>query len=176
VSIRTHGARPTQKNVRMSTIARFVLRHPRKILAFWVVLLLLSAAGAARLSERVENGGYGASGSQSIRAGELEEHLFGAAREPQAYLSVLAAHGSRVLSEHEVGRAAAVLRGVGGVKQVGAPVLSPDRQAALMPVLFAGEYGYAQTRVPAVEAALAHAGLASSTAPSTARLVGQSGI
>ncbi len=156
----------------MSTIARFVLRHPRKILAFWVVLLLLSGVGASRLSERVENGGYGASGSQAVRAGELEEHLFGAATEPQAYLSVLAAHGSRELSGRDVSLAAAVVRGVGGVKQVGAPVLSADRQAALMPVVFAGEYGYAQTRVPAVEAALAHVGLA----PSTARLVGQVGI
>jgi uncharacterized membrane protein YdfJ with MMPL/SSD domain len=156
----------------MSVLARFVLRHPRKILAFWVLLLLLSGAGAARLSERVQNGGYAASGSQSIRAGELEEHLFGAEREPQAYLSVLAAHGSGVLSEREVGLAARTLRGVGGVKQVGAPVISADGRAALMPVVFAGEYGYAQTRVPAVETALAHAGLASSTA----RLVGQSGI
>jgi trehalose monomycolate/heme transporter len=155
----------------MSTIARFVLRHPRKILVFWVVLLLLSAAGAARLSDRVQNGGYAASGSQSIRAGELGEHLFGAVSEPQAYLSVLAAHGSRVLNEHEIGLAANALRGVGGVKQVGAPVISADGRAALMPVVFAGEYGYAQTRVPAVEAALAHAGLTS-----TARLIGQVGI
>jgi hypothetical protein len=98
----------------MSTIARFVLRHPRKILVFWVVLLLLSGAGAARLSERVQNGGYGASGSQSIRAGELEKHLFGPATEPQAYLSVLAAHGARVLNEREIGLAADALRGVGG--------------------------------------------------------------
>src|ERR1700723_4677363 len=158
------GVGDSKENVRMSTIARFVLRHPRKILAFWVVLLLLSGAGAARLSDRVQNGGYAASGSQSIRAGELEEHLFGPAREPQAYLSVLAAHGSRVLNEREIGLAANALRGVGGVKQVGAPVISADGRAALMPVVFAGEYGYAQTRVPAVEAALAHAGLATSTA------------
>jgi hypothetical protein len=27
----------------MSTLAKFVLRHPRKIVAFWVGLLLLSA-------------------------------------------------------------------------------------------------------------------------------------
>ena len=28
----------------MSAIARFVLRHPRKILGFWLVVLLLSGA------------------------------------------------------------------------------------------------------------------------------------
>jgi RND superfamily putative drug exporter len=156
----------------MTFIARFVLRHPRKIIGFWVVLLLFSGLGAARLSDRVENGGYGASGSQSIRAGELEEHQFGAATEPQAYLSVLSSHRSRELGAREVSLAAGTVRDVGGVKQVGAPVFSADRQVALMPVLFAGEYGYAQTRVPAVEAALAHTGPASSTA----RLVGQAGI
>jgi uncharacterized membrane protein YdfJ with MMPL/SSD domain len=156
----------------MSAIARLVLRHPRKILAFWVVVLLLSLAGASRLSDRVQNGGYAASGSQSIRAGELGEHLFGATSEPQAYLSVLAAHGSRALSSHVVLLAATALRGAAGVKQVGAPVISADGRAALMPVTFAGSYGYAQTRVPEVEAALAHARLTSSTA----RLIGQVGI
>ena len=78
----------------MSTLARFVLRHPRKIISFWVVVLLLSGVGASRLSDRVENGGYAASGSQSIRAGELEEHLFGAATRT-AGLSV-GARGARI--------------------------------------------------------------------------------
>ncbi len=156
----------------MSTLARFVLRHPRKIISFWVVVLLLSGVGASRLSDRVQNGGYAASGSQSIRAGELGEHLFGAVSEPQAYLSVLAAHGSQALSSREVLLAADALRGVAGVKLVGSPVRSADGRAALMPVTFAGSYGYAQTRVPEVETALAHTRLASSTA----RLIGQVGI
>jgi RND superfamily putative drug exporter len=156
----------------MSSIARFVLRHPRKILAFWVLLLLLSGAGASRLSGRVQNGGYAASGSQSIRAGELGEHLFGAVSEPQAYLSVLAARGSRALSSREVLLAAGAVHGVAGVRLVGAPVLSADGRAALLPVTFAGSYGYAQTRVPDVEAALARTRLDSATA----RLIGQVGI
>jgi uncharacterized membrane protein YdfJ with MMPL/SSD domain len=156
----------------MSTIARFVLRHPRKIVSFWVVVLLLSFAGASRLSDRVQNGGYAASGSQSIRAAELEEHQFGASAEPQAYLSVLAAHGSRTVPPRDVLEAARALRGVAGVRLVGSPVISADGRATLMPVTFAGSYGYAQTRVPEVEAGLAHAHLASATA----RLIGQVGI
>jgi uncharacterized membrane protein YdfJ with MMPL/SSD domain len=64
----------------MSTIARFVLRHPRKIVGFWVVVLLISGVGATRLSGRVQNGGYAASGSGSIRAGEISEQKFGPAR------------------------------------------------------------------------------------------------
>jgi uncharacterized membrane protein YdfJ with MMPL/SSD domain len=156
----------------MSAIARFVLRHPRKIIGFWLVVLLLSGMGASRLSGRVQNGGYAASGAQAIRAAELGEHLFGPVSEPQAYLSVLAAHGSRTLSSREVILAAAALRGVAGVKQVSAPALSADGRAALLPVTFKGNYGYAQTRVPDIEAALAHARLSSSTA----RLIGQVGI
>ena len=140
----------------MSAIARFVLRHPRKILGFWLVVLLLSLAGASRLSDRVQNGGYAASGSQSIRAAELEEHQFGRSSEPQAYLSVLAAHGSRTVSSGDVLETARALRGVAGVRLVGAPATSADGRAALMPVTFAGSYGYAQTRVPEVESALAH--------------------
>jgi uncharacterized membrane protein YdfJ with MMPL/SSD domain len=156
----------------MSAIARFVLRHPRKIISFWVVVLLLSLAGASRLSDRVQNGGYAASGSQSIRAAELEEHQFGRSTEPQAYLSVLAAHGSRTVSPGDLREVARALRGVAGVRLVGAPVISADGRAALMPVTFAGSYGYAQTRVPEVESALAHTRLGSSTA----RLIGQVGI
>ena len=162
----------SEENVRMSTIARFVLRHPRKIVGFWVVVLLISGVGATRLSGRVQNGGYAASGSGSIRAGEISEQKFGPISEPQAYLSVLAQHGSHGLDRREVVQAAAAVRGVEGVKLLGAPVISADGQAALLPVTFAGSYGYAQTRVPAVETALARARLASSTA----RLVGQVGI
>lgn len=170
----------------MSTLARFVLRHPRKIIGFWVVVLLVSGVGATRLSDRVQNGGYAASGSGAVRAGEISEHKFGPVSEPQAYLSVLADHGShegsrgqhrshdgsRRLNGREVGVAAEAVRGVEGVKRVGAPVVSADGQAALLPVTFAGSYGYAQTRVPDVEAALEHAPLAHSSA----RLIGQVGI
>ena len=156
----------------MSSLARFVLRNPRKIIGFWVVVLLLSGVGATRLSGRVQNGGYAASGSGSIRAGEISEHKFGPVSEPQAYLSVLAQHGSHGLNGREVGQAADAVRGVEGVKLVGAPVISADGQAALLPVTFAGSYGYAQTRVPDVETALGHAPLAAASA----RLIGQVGI
>ncbi len=64
------------------------------------------------------------------------------------------------------------MRDVAGVKLVGAPAVSADGQAALLPVTFAGSYGYAQTRVPAVEAALEHA----PPAGASARLIGQVGI
>jgi uncharacterized membrane protein YdfJ with MMPL/SSD domain len=72
----------------------------------------------------------------------------------------------------EVRLAARALRGVAGIRTVGSPVLSADGRAALLAVAFAGSVGYAQTRVPAVEAALAHARLAAVKT----QLIGQAGI
>src|ERR1017187_6422209 len=99
----------------MSALARFVLRHPRKIVGFWVLLLLLSGVGASRLGDRVQNGGYYANGSQSQRAIALGNHLFSATSGPQAYLSVLAAHGSRTVSSRDVLVAVHAIRGVRGI-------------------------------------------------------------
>ncbi len=156
----------------MTALARFVLRNPRKILGFWLVVLLLSGGFAAKLSDRVQNGGYVASGSQSQRAAALGERLFKRSAVPQAYLSVLAAHGAPRVSAHDVALAAQTARSVQGVKQVGAPVISANGRAALLPVAFAGSVGYAQTRVPDVDTALANARLVSAKA----LLVGESGI
>ncbi|HEY2141330.1 MAG TPA: MMPL family transporter [Solirubrobacteraceae bacterium] len=156
----------------MSTLARFVLRHPRKIVAFWVVLLLLSGVGASRLGDRVQNGGYYASGSQSQRAAALEDRLFGASPAPQAYLSLLAAHGSQAVSSPDVVLAARTLRGVRGVKTVGSPALSRNGRAALFPVAFAGDLGYAQTRMPDAASALSAAHLSTSKA----QLIGEGAV
>jgi uncharacterized membrane protein YdfJ with MMPL/SSD domain len=153
----------------MSTLAGFVLRHPRKILAFWLVALLLSGVLASRLGDRVQNGGYVVSGSQSQRAVTLGEHLFSSSSAPQAYLSVLARRGAPPVPSHDVLDAARAIRGVAGVREVGSPVLSADGRAALLPVAFAGSSGYAQTRVPDVQSALAHTRLLSSRA----QLVGE---
>lgn len=156
----------------MTALARFVLRNPRKILGFWLVVLLLSGAFAAKLSDRVQNGGYVASGSQSQRAAALGERLFKRSAVPQAYLSVLAAHGAPRVSARDVALAARTARDVQGVEQVGVPVVSANGRAALLPIAFAGSVGYAQTRVPDVDTALEHARLVSAKA----LLVGESGI
>ncbi len=156
----------------MRTLARLVLRHPRKIVACWLALLLLSAVGASRLSERVQNGGYAAAGSGSQRAVELGERFFGDSSDPQAYLSVLADGRAGALSGREIALAAGALRGVQGVKSLGAPVLSKDARAALIAVRFDGSTGYAQTRVPAIEAALAGAPIGAAQA----RLIGETGV
>jgi trehalose monomycolate/heme transporter len=157
----------------MTALARFVLRNPRKILGFWLVVLLLSGGFAAKLNDRVQNGGYVAAGSQSQRAVALGERYFKhAAAPPQAYLSVLAAHGASRVSARDVALAAQTARSVHGVKQVGTAAIAANGRAALLPIVFTGNVGYAQTRVPDVDTALEHARLASAKA----LLVGESGI
>jgi trehalose monomycolate/heme transporter len=156
----------------MTALARLVLRNPKKILGFWLVVLLLSGGFAAKLSDRVQNGGYIASGSQSQRAAALGEHLFKRSAVPQAYLSVLASNGAPRVSARDVALAAQTARSVKGLEQVGTPVVSTNGRAALLPVAFAGSVGYAQTRVPDVDTALEHAPLTSAKA----LLVGESGI
>jgi uncharacterized membrane protein YdfJ with MMPL/SSD domain len=156
----------------MTALAQFVLRNPRKIIGFWLVVLLLSGGLASRLSERVQNGGYLASGSQSQRAIVLGEQRFRAPSTPQAYLSVLAQRGSRSVSSRDVLGVAQAVRGVHGVRTVGAPALSADGRTALLPVVFKGDVGYAQTRVPDVDTALTRTRLSTSTA----RLIGETAI
>jgi uncharacterized membrane protein YdfJ with MMPL/SSD domain len=171
----------------MSTIAQFVLRHPRKIVGFWVALLLLGAVGASRLGDRVQNGGYSATGSQSQRAIALGEHLFsGSPSTPEAYLSVLAVPGSSPSVAHgssspaastaaiasDATLAARAIRGSSGIKTVGPPVVSADGRAALLAVTFTGTVGDAQTHVPDIESALARVHLRTATL----QLVGEAAI
>lgn len=59
-----------------------------------------------------------------------------------------------------------------GVSKVGAPVLSGDLRAALVPVTLAGDIGVAQTYVAGIDTALTRAPIPSGTA----RLIGQAAV
>lgn len=158
----------------LMTVARLVLRHPRAVAGAWVVLLLVSGALATGIDARLQDGGYGAPGSQSDAAVKIEAESFEASTTPQAYLSVVAS--SRAATTAAVTRdatvAARALARAAEVRAVGAPVMSADGRAALVPVTLRGSIPRAQANVPAVEAALALA-----TTPSTnVALIGQAPV
>jgi uncharacterized membrane protein YdfJ with MMPL/SSD domain len=156
----------------MSLLARFVIRHPRKIVAFWVLLLLASSALASGLGGRVQNGGYSASGSQSQRAAALSKRLFADDSSPQAYLAVLSDGASTPTLLRNADAAAAAIRGLSGVKSLGKPLPAPNGRAVLIPVTLAGSIGAAQTYVPAIQSALARLRL-----PATdTQLIGQAAV
>jgi uncharacterized membrane protein YdfJ with MMPL/SSD domain len=156
----------------MSLLARLVLRHPRKVVAFWVVLLLISGALASGLSGRVQNGGYTAAGSQSQRASALAARQFASASSPQAYLAVLSAGASPASMLQDAQLAAGAIHGLPGVKALGKPALSANGRAALIPVTLAGSIGAAQTYVPRVQAVLARLRLRSAST----QLIGQAAV
>ena len=138
----------------MNSLARLIVRHPRKILIFWVAVLLFSGLLASRLSTRVQNGGFNAAGSQSQRADALGKRHFRASSTPQAYLAVLAEGADAAEISYDAHLASSAIRDIRGVEALGTPALSPDRRAVLVPVTLAGGIGTAQTYVPHIQDAL----------------------
>jgi RND superfamily putative drug exporter len=138
----------------MSRIARFVLRNPRKIVAFWALLLLVSGVLATQLDSRLRDGGYEVPGSSSERANQLSRQHFPEASRQRIYAAVVTDEPSRAQVRAAGRRAAAAVRGVEGVERVEAPIAAPDGQAALVPVVLAGGLAEAQTYVSGVQAAL----------------------
>lgn len=60
----------------MKALASFVVRHPRAIIAIWVLAALAAAIPAGQLTKRIGNGGYNVPGSQSQRVDELNADNF----------------------------------------------------------------------------------------------------
>jgi RND superfamily putative drug exporter len=158
----------------LGALSRLVLRHPRAVAGAWLVLFLVSAALASQIDSRLQDGGYGAPGSQSDTAAAVGAAKFAPDSTPQAYLSVVASSSSATTADvtRDATVAAQAVARVGQVKAVGTPVVSPDGRAALLPVSLHGSLPRAQAHVPAVEAALARV-----KTPSTkVALIGQAPI
>jgi len=60
----------------MRALANLVVRHPRGIIAIWVLAAVAAAIPAGQLTKRIGNGGYDVPGSQSQRVNELEADNF----------------------------------------------------------------------------------------------------
>jgi RND superfamily putative drug exporter len=155
----------------MGALARFVLRHPRKIVAFWVIVLLISGGLASKLGDRVLNNGYTPAGSQSAQVLSLEHTYFGGTSSPQLGVVVSAERPSE-LGPRRLLAVRRAVRPEPGVETIGPPVLSPDRTVALMAVELGGDEGRAQTYVPAIRSALEAAPLGGAQS----NLIGQAAI
>jgi len=138
----------------MSRIARFVVRHPRRIVAFWALMLAVSAVLATQLDNRLRDGGYEVPGSSSEQANQVSRQLFPDASRQRIYIAVVTDRpaGAEVVAAAR--RAGAAVRGVAGVEEVEAPVVAPDGRAALAPVVLAGGLAEAQTYVSGIQATL----------------------
>jgi uncharacterized membrane protein YdfJ with MMPL/SSD domain len=141
----------------MTAIARLTLRHPRKIVAAWLLVLLASAGLALGLTERVRDSGYSVSGSQSERANLLGKRLFAKESKPRVAIAVYAADRARKVTFREAAVAARAVHGAVGVREVEEAELSDDERVALVPLALAGEIAVAQTYVAGIQSALDHA-------------------
>jgi uncharacterized membrane protein YdfJ with MMPL/SSD domain len=140
----------------MLTLARFILRHPRAVAGFWGILALIGGGLATHLNSRLQDGGYGVSGSQSQRAIALSKRLFGASSVPQAAISLTTSHSSSPALLRDASEATRAIHGIGGITAIESPLLSTDGRAALVPLRLAGTLAVAQTYVPPIQTALAH--------------------
>jgi uncharacterized membrane protein YdfJ with MMPL/SSD domain len=138
----------------MTRWAAFVLRHPRKVVGLWLIILVVSGGLASQLETRVKNGGYTPPGSQTARAEALGERFFAKSSAPQVFVALTATHAAApLLSDAAIAQRA--LHGVRGVEGIGQPMLSADRAAVLVPVVLHGDTATAQTYPPDINAALA---------------------
>ncbi|MGH2853104.1 MAG: MMPL family transporter [Solirubrobacteraceae bacterium] len=153
----------------MTILARSVIRHSRKIAVLWCIMALCGAYCSSHLTKRLQNGGYDVPGSQSAKVVKLGKEKFGDKAEAQAYISVVAPAGSLATLLHDAALLAHAAQDIHGVDQVGTPVFSHNRRAALVPVMFNGSIGTAQLNDPAVERAIHLI----SIAPAKAELIGQ---
>ncbi len=138
----------------MSRLARIVLRHPRKIVAFWGLLLVVSGALATQLDGRLRDGGYEVPGSSSERANRVSRELFPDASRQRVYVAVTTDEPAPARLLAAARRAAAAVRASAGVEEVEAPVAAPDGRAALVPVVLVGGLAEAQTYVAGLQTAL----------------------
>jgi putative drug exporter of the RND superfamily len=137
----------------VSRLGHFVLRHPRKIVGVWLVVLIASGLLALRLGERIQNGGYTPPGSQSQRALELGERYFPASSAPQVAVALRAGRrGAPLLAYARQVREG--IRDMPGVEGVAEPLESSDGRTVLVAIALAGNEGAAQTYVPAIESGL----------------------
>jgi RND superfamily putative drug exporter len=138
----------------LSNLAGLVLRHPRKVVAVWLGLLLVSGALAMQLEDRLRDGGYEVPRSSSEKANEVSRALFPDASHQRLYAAVVTEEPSRDAVVAGAREAAVAVRGAEGVEGVGRPVVAGDGQAALVPVVLTGGLAEAQTYVSGVQTAL----------------------
>ncbi len=158
----------------MTRLTQIVLRHPRKIVGLWLLLLLASAVPALRLNDRVRDSGYEVKGSQSQRAPTLDRELFGGVPKPQVGVSVVVPNASHGILLRDAGFAARAVRTAPGVATVEEPELSPNGHVALIPLSLDGSIAVAQTYVQGIQVALDRA--ERSTEPAKLQLVGQAAV
>jgi len=128
----------------VNALARIVIRHPRKIVAVWVALAIAGAYLGAALDSRLFNSGYSVPGSQSARAGLVEQRVFPHPSAAQAFIALTATRPNAGALEHTANIVKSRVPHIPGVALTGSEFDAPNNRAVLIPVALAGTLGATQ--------------------------------
>jgi uncharacterized membrane protein YdfJ with MMPL/SSD domain len=132
-------------------LARLVTRHPRKIVALWVLLALGGAYLGGGLSSRLFNTGVEVPGSQSSLASALGKRAFPHASPTQAFVAVTSEHPATAALKHATTVVTGQTRRERGVAAIGSVFAAPNGRAILIQVNLAGTQGVAQREAQSLQ-------------------------
>ncbi len=153
----------------MTALARLVIRWPRSVVALWCVIALGGGYCSSLLNDRLQNGGYSVSGSQSARIAALGSERFADVGEAQAYIFAIVPVGATPALRRDASLLRGAALGVRGVRAVGTTDISQDGRAILLPVTLRGGIAAAQSYSPALERSIRRVAVA----PARVGLIGQ---
>jgi RND superfamily putative drug exporter len=133
-------------------MANVVVRHPRVVIALWVLLVAGCTPFSTQLDDRVDNGGYEVPGSDSARARDVARTQLALG---SSDIFVALESGDRRALPTASRRLAAALREQPDVARVEPALVARTGQAAILPVHLRFDLGGAQRRLPALRAFVA---------------------
>lgn len=132
----------------LTRLGQVVARRPRAVIAGWVVVALVGALLAAGLSDRLANRGFYVPNSSSDHANRVQELHFADAGGSPLFVAATTERSGASSLEAAASAAATRLDNTEDVSFVGAPVVSENRRAALVPFTIDLSLEDAQHEIP----------------------------
>ncbi|HTT96171.1 MAG TPA: MMPL family transporter [Solirubrobacterales bacterium] len=114
----------------MKTLAEFLGRRRRWVVAFWIVVVLLAVPFAAKQTDNLTGGGFDVPGSQSQKAGEALQEDFGDRANALSVLLRASPAAGPAQRQAAIGRVRRTIASVEGVALPPATALAGRRQLA----------------------------------------------
>ncbi len=131
----------------MRALGSFAVRHPRWVIAAWVIAAIAAAIPAGELTKHIGNGGYEVPGSQSQQVDRLRTTKFpGGDGQPLAAVFT-SPRPAPLRLRAQARRLALRLERNPEVEAVGRPAISPNRTTLVLPFSLPGSLADAQKDV-----------------------------
>jgi uncharacterized membrane protein YdfJ with MMPL/SSD domain len=137
--------------MKMSTLARVILRRRRAVLALSAIAVLLSVPAASQLQEHLSDAGYRVPGSESARTSAVIEHTRGT-RAPLEQLYAILTGQDRAALLARASRDAAALDRDSSVIAVAKPAASASGTTAIVGFEYRGDLDATRRALPRLRA------------------------